>query len=73
MIVTDTYVTKVAAQIACEYIVNHRAEGWDNRTRLAVLDAAIGSGVAEFYVDAVSEEIQRAAMLDDADSNGDPL
>ena len=64
---------RIAAQIACEYIINERGAGWTNADRLAVLDAAMESGVGDLYVDEVVVEIQRAAMVADSDSTGAAL
>lgn len=53
---------RVAAQVACEYVVNYPHDGFDQATRLAVLDAALAADVAEFYVDEVAAQVQYVAM-----------
>lgn len=57
----DTSQAKITAQIACEYIANEPDAGWDQPARRAVLAQACATGVADFYVDTLAEQIQCVA------------
>lgn len=58
---------KITAQIACEYIGNHPDAGWLSQDLRDVFTVAIDTGVADLYVDSVSEAIQFRAMAVDAE------
>lgn len=62
-----TNASKIAAQVAAEYIVNHPGEGWDQRTRRAVFAQACDTGVGDLYVEMLADEILSAARREDDD------
>jgi hypothetical protein len=59
--------TKTTAQIACEAIINHPADGWSLDDAEAVLADAREHGVAPLYVDMLAETVAMWKALDVSD------
>lgn len=48
---------KAVAQIACEYALNHPADGFDAETLQTILSEARAAGVGSLYVDSLAEAL----------------
>jgi hypothetical protein len=47
--------SKITAQVAAEYVINHPDEGWSLPTMEAILVEARATGVADHYVDSLAD------------------